>query len=124
LPAQTVIIRGSSVYDTDLDHYVDLKAADVLQMFGRAGRPQFDSIGNAILITTEDYVDIYKQRINAEMVAESNMMHCLEDHLNAEIVLGNVTNFDTAFTWFKRTFLWFRVQSNSSLYFGQDLRDE
>ena len=54
LPAHTVIIKGTEIYDPERGGFVDLSILDVLQIFGRAGRPQFDNCGHAVLITPHD----------------------------------------------------------------------
>lgn len=40
LPAYAVVIKGTQIYDTQKGSFVDLSILDVLQIFGRAGRPQ------------------------------------------------------------------------------------
>ena len=40
LPAHTVIIKGTQIYNPDKGRWCELSALDVLQMLGRAGRPQ------------------------------------------------------------------------------------
>lgn len=45
LPAHTVIIKGTQVYSPERGRWVELGALDVLQMLGRAGRPQYDTKG-------------------------------------------------------------------------------
>jgi replicative superfamily II helicase len=40
LPAYAVVIKGTQVYDAQKGSFVDLSILDVLQIFGRAGRPQ------------------------------------------------------------------------------------
>ena len=42
LPAHTVIIKGTDVYMPEKGKNVDLSILDVQQIFGRAGRPQFE----------------------------------------------------------------------------------
>ena len=41
LPAAAVIIKGTRLYSSDKGSFVDLGILDVLQIFGRAGRPQY-----------------------------------------------------------------------------------
>ena len=41
-PAHLVVIKGTEFYDAPTRSYVDMPITDVLQMMGRAGRPQFD----------------------------------------------------------------------------------
>lgn len=45
LPAHTVIIKGTQVYDAGKGRWVELGALDIMQMLGRAGRPQYDTKG-------------------------------------------------------------------------------
>lgn len=59
LPAHTVIIKGTEIYDPERGGFVDLSILDVLQIFGRAGRPQYDNTGHAILITPHKTLDSY-----------------------------------------------------------------
>ena len=51
LPAHTVIIKGTQVYNPEKGAWGELSPLDVMQMFGRAGRPQYDSQGEGIIIT-------------------------------------------------------------------------
>lgn len=45
LPAHTVIIKGTQVYDAQRGTFTDLGMLDVQQIFGRAGRPQVGAGG-------------------------------------------------------------------------------
>lgn len=64
----------------------------VMQMLGRAGRPQYDSKGEGILITSHGELQYYLSLLNQQLPIESQMVAKLPDMLNAEIVLGNVQN--------------------------------
>jgi replicative superfamily II helicase len=44
-PAHLVIVKGTEFFDAKQKKYVDYPITDVLQMIGRAGRPQFDDSG-------------------------------------------------------------------------------
>ena len=49
-PAHLVVIKGTEFYDGKTKRYVDFPVTDVLQMMGRAGRPQFDDQGIAVIL--------------------------------------------------------------------------
>ena len=53
LPAHTVIIKGTQVYNPAKGNWQELSPLDVMQMFGRAGRPQYDTQGMGIIITSK-----------------------------------------------------------------------
>ena len=59
LPAYAVIIKGTDIYDPNISERRDLSILDVQQMFGRAGRPQFDTKGEATLMTSFKKVSKY-----------------------------------------------------------------
>jgi activating signal cointegrator complex subunit 3 len=44
-PARLVIIKGTEYFDPKIKRYVDYPVTDILQMMGRAGRPQYDTSG-------------------------------------------------------------------------------
>ena len=52
LPAHGVVIKGTEIYDAKRGSFVDVGILDVLQIFGRAGRPQFDTSGLCLLSRT------------------------------------------------------------------------
>lgn len=62
----------------------------LFQMLGRAGRPQYDTKGEGILITSHGELQYYLSLLNQQLPIESQMVGKLPDMLNAEIVLGNV----------------------------------
>jgi hypothetical protein len=45
-----IIIKGTEFFDGKLGRYVDSPVTDVLQMMGRAGRPQYDDTGVACIM--------------------------------------------------------------------------
>lgn len=58
---------------------------DVLQIFGRAGRPQFDTSGVGIIITSYDKLSHYLSLLTDQFPIESNFINFLADNLNAEV---------------------------------------
>ena len=59
-----------------------------MQMIGRAGRPQYDSFGEGIIITTQNELQYYLSLLNQQLPIESQFVSQLVDNMNAEIVLG------------------------------------
>lgn len=116
LPAHSVVIKGTDVYNPEKGGTVDLSILDVQQIFGRAGRPQFDSSGEATLITTHDSFKRYLDKLVRAVPIESNFTKQLADHLNAEIVGGTVTNIQEAASWLTYTYLYTRMLRNPLAY--------
>ncbi|VVC95095.1 unnamed protein product [Leptidea sinapis] len=116
LPAHAVIIRGTEIYDQSHGTFVDLSILDVLQIFGRAGRPQFDSSGTGVIITTHDKLSHYLKTMTNQFPIESNFINLLADNLNAEVALGTVTNIDEAVEWLSYTYLFVRMRINPQVY--------
>jgi pre-mRNA-splicing helicase BRR2 len=116
LPAHTVIIKGTQVYSPEKGSWVELSPQDVLQMLGRAGRPQYDQYGEGIIITTQAEIQYYLSLLNAQLPIESQFMSRLADNLNAEIVLGTVRTRDEAVDWLGYTYLFVRMLRSPGLY--------
>ena len=59
LPAHSVIIKGTQIYNPEKGAWTELSPLDVMQMLGRAGRPQYDSYGEGIIITSHSELQYY-----------------------------------------------------------------
>lgn len=98
-PAHLVIVKGTEYYDGKTHRYVDypitgnncsalcmpvcclhadaldllcvIAFADVLQMMGRAGRPQFDDQGKAVILVHDIKKDFYKKFLYEPFPVES-----------------------------------------------------
>ncbi|KAH9270511.1 hypothetical protein BASA83_007323 [Batrachochytrium salamandrivorans] len=126
LPAYAVIIKGTQVYNAEKGAFVDLSILDVLQIFGRAGRPQYEDRGVGYILTTHDKLAHYLQSMTQQHPIESTFANKLVDNLNAEISLGTVTTLDEAVKWLSYTYLYVRMRKNPFQYgIGWDeLRDD
>ncbi|PVU92291.1 hypothetical protein BB561_003926 [Smittium simulii] len=114
LPAHLVIIKGTMGYnDSSFSEYSKL---DILQMLGRAGRPQFDTYGIAVVLTVNRMKHIYETMLNKGEIIESTLHKNLSFYLSAEICLGNISNKQKAIEWLKTTFLAVRLNQNSKYY--------
>ncbi|CAH8538749.1 unnamed protein product [Schistosoma rodhaini] len=116
LPAHTVLIKGTQIYSPEKGRWTELGALDVMQMLGRAGRPQYDTKGEGILITNHTELQYYLSLMNQQLPIESQLVSRLADLLNAEIVLGTVTTIREAVTWLGYTYLYIRMLRNPTLY--------
>uniref|UniRef100_A0A1D2A263 Activating signal cointegrator 1 complex subunit 3 n=1 Tax=Auxenochlorella protothecoides TaxID=3075 RepID=A0A1D2A263_AUXPR len=116
LPAHTVIIKGTQLYNPAKGGFTDLGMLDVQQIFGRAGRPQFQDSGEGIIITTHDKLGHYLGMLTQQTPIESQFVIGLVDHLNAELVLGTVTNVREAIRWLSYTYLYTRMRKNPLPY--------
>uniref|UniRef100_A0A182NQQ9 Activating signal cointegrator 1 complex subunit 3 n=1 Tax=Anopheles dirus TaxID=7168 RepID=A0A182NQQ9_9DIPT len=116
LPAHAVIIKGTEIYDSKHGTFVDLGILDVLQIFGRAGRPQYDKSGVGTIITTHDKLNHYLSLLTNQFPIESNFIQCLVDNLNAEVTLGTISNVDEAIVWLSYTYLFVRMRMNPQCY--------
>jgi len=116
LPAHTVIIKGTQVYSPEKGSWVELSPQDVLQMLGRAGRPQYDTFGEGIIITTQTEIQYYLSLLNQQLPIESQLVSKLADNMNAEIVLGNIRNRDEGVEWLGYTYLYIRMLRSPGLY--------
>ena len=125
LPAHTVIIKGTTVYSPEKGSWVELSPQDVLQMLGRAGRPQYDTFGEGIIITTHSEMQYYMSLMNQQLPIESQFVSKLADNLNAEIVLGNIRARDEGVEWLGYTYLFVRMLRSPGLYsVGADYEDD
>ncbi|POR38815.1 Putative helicase mug81 [Tolypocladium paradoxum] len=116
LPAAAVVIKGTQVYSAQDGKFVDLGILDVLQIFGRAGRPQFEDTGIGMICTTQDKLHHYLTAITEQLPIESKFSSKLVDNLNAEIALGTVTSIQDAVQWIGYSYLFVRMQRSPTSY--------
>ncbi|KAG9103375.1 Sec63 [Ceratobasidium sp. 370] len=119
-PAHAVIVKG--VMQWTGAGWAEYSAQDIMQMLGRAGRPQFDREGVAIIMCEKHLETKYTLLSTGGSHLESTLHHNLTEHINSEIGLGTISSVDTAKQWLRRTLLFRRIQKNPPHYnVGVDL---
>ncbi|KAJ4288737.1 ATP-dependent DNA helicase MER3 [Collariella sp. IMI 366227] len=114
LPCHTVVLKGTVGFTDDkLDEYSDL---EVMQMLGRAGRPQFDDSATAIILTRAANKNRYQKMVSGQETLESTLHLNLIEHLNSEVCLGTIHDLTSAKTWLAGTFLSVRLRRNPNYY--------
>ncbi len=116
LPAAAVVIKGTQLYSAEAGKFVDLGILDVLQIFGRAGRPQFQDTGIGFICTGHEKLQHYLSAVTEQQPIESKFSRKLVDNLNAEISLGTVTSVPEAVTWLGYSYLFVRMRRNPQAY--------
>ncbi|XP_033759553.1 probable ATP-dependent DNA helicase HFM1 [Pecten maximus] len=114
LPAHLVILKSTQHYNMGmLEEYSNTQ---VLQMIGRAGRPQFDTTATAVIMTKVQNKLKYESLLNGTQMIESSLHKHLIEHLNAEIVLQTISDMAIAMEWIRHTYLYIRVMKNPKHY--------
>ena len=70
-PAHLVVVKGTEYYDEKSQRYIDYPIADVLQMMGRAGRPQCDDKGVAFILVYDIKKNFYRHLLYEPFSVES-----------------------------------------------------
>jgi ATP-dependent DNA helicase HFM1/MER3 len=104
LPAYLVVVKGTSAWRGSGEGYVEHPRATVLQMLGRAGRPQFDERGVAVVLTCAARAGAYRTLAAGAEPVESALGASLVEHLASEAALGTFTSPAGALAWLKGTF--------------------
>lgn len=115
LPARTVIISSTRRYSSTYGLY-DISVLDYKQMAGRAGRPRFDKVGEAVLLArTEDeqdylmerYVFAKPERLWSKLAVE----RVLRSHVLASIASGYSSSEESVLNFFRKTFYAYQFDS-------------
>ncbi|KAF6764008.1 Sec63 Brl domain-containing protein [Ephemerocybe angulata] len=114
LPAHLVIVKGVQLWQNGRSaEYSDL---DIMQMLGRAGRPQYDTEGIAVIMCEMELVGKYQALTHGTKVLESCLHRGLSEHLNSEIGLGTIADLESAKHWLRGSFFYQRVRKNPRYY--------
>jgi antiviral helicase SLH1 len=123
LPAHLVVVKGTQYFDAKTEGYKDMDLTDVLQMLGRAGRPQFDTSGIARIFTQDSKKAFYKHFLHTGFPVESSLHKVLDNHLGAEISAETITTKQDALDYLTWTFFFRRLHKNPS-YYGLEISAE
>ncbi len=123
LPAHLVVVKGTQFYDAKIEGYKDMDLTDVLQMLGRAGRPQFDNSGVARIFTQDAKKDFYKHFLHTGFPVESSLHTVLDNHLCAEVSAETIITKQDALDYLTWTFFFRRLHKNPS-YYGLEISAE
>jgi antiviral helicase SLH1 len=96
---------------------------DVLQMLGRAGRPQFDTSGIARILTQDSKKAFYKHFLHTGFPVESSLHNVLDNHLGAEVSAETIATRQDALDYLTWTFFFRRLHKNPS-YYGLEIPAE
>ena len=97
---------------------------DVLQMMGRAGRPQFDDTGVACILVHEPKKLFYRKFLHEPFPVESSLQKQLHNHINAEIVMETIKNKSDCIDYLSWTYFFRRLVINPSYYGLEDVSNE
>ncbi|KAI9628505.1 hypothetical protein H4Q26_018033 [Puccinia striiformis f. sp. tritici PST-130] len=89
--------RGGAPVETDSKIIV----TGLDQMMGRAGRPQFDDEGVAVVMTSQNDKMRIEKLVKSETMLESCLHLNLTEHINSEIYMGTITSRSSAIAWLK-----------------------
>jgi replicative superfamily II helicase len=110
LPAHLVIVKGTQFYAQQIG-YVEYQTSTILQMIGRAGRPQFDTHAIAIILTEKYRQKHFEGICSRSCIVESQILGHFTEHLNAEISSGVIRRMEDVSLWMKSTFFFCRYDS-------------
>ncbi len=112
LPAHLVVVKSTMQWRGSAHGgYQQYDLSTVLQMIGRAGRPQFDDSGVAVILTENKTKDVYLKMSSGALQIQSFLRDSMVEILNTEVALGTVCCLADAERWLKTTFLWHCIDS-------------
>jgi helicase len=112
LPARMVIIDNYRRYETGLGYY-PIPVLEYKQMAGRAGRPKYDKIGEAILISRgggekETLLDTYINGELEKIYSKLGKESALRSHILSSVAMGLANNSSEIMIFLSKTFYGFQ----------------
>jgi len=121
LPARRVIIKDIKRWDASWGAMKYLPVMEVKQMLGRAGRPGYDPVGEAVLMVSgekemefvwEVYIKGQEEELKSRLGAEGT----LRSHILSSIVAGYTRNWDELLSFIGGTFYAHQHSAESMLW--------
>ncbi|XP_064072745.1 probable ATP-dependent DNA helicase HFM1 [Vanessa tameamea] len=116
LPAHLVIIKNTQQYVNGA--YQEYSISTILQMVGRAGRPQYDTEATAVIMTRLQDKSRYQALVGGSEPLQSYLHKRLAENLNSEAALGTVCDVAQCVQWLNSTFLSVRAARDPKRYLG------
>jgi len=109
IPARQVVIRDCKRYDGTRGGMVPLPVMEIQQMLGRAGRPDYDDVGEAVLVAKceddlDNYLDKYIKGDSERVDSQLGHMPSLRMHLMALIATGYANTKEEIMEFGRKTF--------------------
>ena len=109
LPARTVLVRDVRRFDSNVG-YTTIPVLEIRQMCGRAGRPKFDTYGEAILVAKDQeekdvLLETYLLGENENIYSKLGTEPAIRSHVLALIATKQAKSIDDLKSFFERTFL-------------------
>jgi ATP-dependent DNA helicase HFM1/MER3 len=112
LPAYLVIIKGTSGYRGQGQGYSNLSPGEIFQMMGRAGRPQFDTSGRVIVMTTRRNLNFMEKLVRGgmgQLIVSSRFALELDNNLNCGIASRILKNYLDVINYFSNSLLYVQL---------------
>jgi len=111
LPARRVVVVGVTA-----GRGVDIPTYDVQQMVGRAGRPKYDTEGDAYVLVPRSSARRHERRVRVgePIVSTLTRADALREHLLAAMYNGRVSNAEEMAEWYRRTFAFHQLTQQPS----------
>lgn len=120
LPARTVVVRDVKRYDSNIG-YTTIPVFEIKQMMGRAGRPRFDTYGEAILVAKDEeekdmLLEEYLLGENENIYSKLGTEPAIRSHVLALVATGAASSLADLRAFFDRTFL---AHQTDATYLGE-----
>ncbi|UPQ97324.1 P-loop-containing nucleoside triphosphate hydrolase [Chloropicon primus] len=119
LPAFLVVLKSTRYWSSKASCYEEYDKSLCLQMAGRAGRPQFETEGQCVIMTERSKVHRYRNIMEGLEEIESNLWPSIREHLNNEVGLLTVRSIEDCEEWLRSTFLGVRIFVKPRYYANQ-----
>lgn len=116
LVADQVVIADAVSFDGIHNRFFDLRAMDLWQMIGRAGRRESQSPGRVQIFCHSSRKERLRMLIHDLVPIESQLDHNLHDLFNAEIAAQTITSKADAVDLLTWTFYYRRLAQNPNFY--------
>ncbi|MEM3064102.1 MAG: DEAD/DEAH box helicase [Candidatus Nitrosotenuis sp.] len=116
LPARRVVISSIARFDAKSASNKPISVLEYKQLCGRAGRPQYDKFGEAIIVGNSNAADLIEYYINGTpepIVSQLSNDKALRVHLLSYIASNPGTKSDDLFDFFQKTLAGTQTRKNT-----------
>jgi len=103
-------------YDFNQNRHIEYPISEILQMIGRAARPEIDNNSKCVFMCHTPKKNYFTKFISEPLPVESNLEEHLHDAINAEVAGGNLSSSQDVIDWITWSFMYRRLVQNPNYY--------